>query len=167
MTLQAKYDIMNPTSLCSADAPTEKEAKDMSGAKITALYCRLSQEDERLGESLSIEHQKEILLQYAKEHRFPNPVFFVDDGYSGTDFERPGFKKMLSEIEGGNVGILLTKDLSVRTLGYAAELMRQEAAILGSDVVVLDTYCIPASMLIMMIHALLMGVNEALTEVKG
>ena len=47
--------------------------------KITALYCRLSQEDERMGESLSIENQKSILLQYAKEHHFPNPVFFVDD----------------------------------------------------------------------------------------
>ncbi len=84
----------------------------MSGAKITALYCRLSQEDERLGESLSIEHQKEILLQYAREHRFPNPTFFVDDGYSGTNFDRPGFQKMLAEIEAGRVGILLTKDLS-------------------------------------------------------
>ena len=60
----------------------------MNGAtsKITALYCRLSQEDERAGESLSIENQKMILLQYAKEHRFPNPTFFVDDGYSGTNF---------------------------------------------------------------------------------
>ncbi len=46
--------------------------------KIAALYCRLSQEDERLGESLSIENQKSILLQYAREHRFTNPVFFVD-----------------------------------------------------------------------------------------
>ena len=57
----------------------------MSGAtnKITALYCRLSQEDARLGESLSIENQKAILLEYAKKNHFPNPVFFVDDGYSG------------------------------------------------------------------------------------
>ncbi|MBQ9264418.1 MAG: recombinase family protein, partial [Clostridia bacterium] len=84
----------------------------MSGAKITALYCRLSQEDERLGESLSIEHQKEILLQYAKEHHYPNLTFFVDDGYSGTNFERPAFKRLLAEIEAGHVGILLTKDLS-------------------------------------------------------
>ncbi len=84
----------------------------MSGAKITALYCRLSQEDERLGESLSIEHQKEILLRYAREHRFPNPTFFVDDGWSGTDFNRPGFQKLLAEIEAGHVGVLLTKDLS-------------------------------------------------------
>ena len=80
--------------------------------KITALYCRLSQEDERQGESLSIENQKAMLLQYAKEHRFPNPVFFVDDGYSGTSYERPGFQKMLDEIESGNVAVCLTKYLS-------------------------------------------------------
>ena len=80
--------------------------------KITALYCRLSQEDARMGESLSIENQKSMLLQYCKEHHFPNPLFFVDDGYSGTTYERPGFQKMLDEIEAGKVGVVLTKDLS-------------------------------------------------------
>ena len=86
----------------------------MSGAtnKITALYCRLSQEDARLGESLSIENQKAILLEYAKKNHFPNPVFFVDDGYSGTNYDRPGFQQMLSEIEAGKVVVVLTKDLS-------------------------------------------------------
>ena len=86
----------------------------MSGAtnKITALYCRLSQEDARLGESLSIENQKAILLEYAKKNYFPNPVFFVDDGYSGTNYDRPGFQSMLVEIEAGRVGIVITKDLS-------------------------------------------------------
>ena len=84
----------------------------MSGAtnKITALYCRLSQEDERLGESLSIENQKDILLDYAKKNHFSNPVFFVDDGYSGTNYDRPGFQSMLVEIEAGRVGIVITKD---------------------------------------------------------
>lgn len=81
-------------------------------SKITALYCRLSQEDERLGESLSIENQKSILLQYAREHHFPNPVFFVDDGVSGVTYDRPGFQAMLAEIEAGNVAVALTKDLS-------------------------------------------------------
>ena len=80
--------------------------------KITALYCRLSQEDARMGESLSIENQKSMLLQYCKEHHFPNLLFFVDDGYSGTTYERPGFQKMLDEIEAGKVGVVLTKDLS-------------------------------------------------------
>ena len=53
---------------------------------ITALYCRLSQEDERLGESLSIENQRLILKKYAEEHCFPNIQFYVDDGFSGADF---------------------------------------------------------------------------------
>ena len=80
--------------------------------KITALYCRLSQEDERLGESLSIENQKSILDRYARDHHFANPLFFVDDGYSGTSFERPGFQKMLDEIEADHVACVITKDLS-------------------------------------------------------
>ena len=53
-----------------------------------------------------------ILLQYAKEHRFPNPTFFVDDGYSGTNYDRPGFQAMLAEIEAGRVAVCITKDLS-------------------------------------------------------
>ncbi len=105
--------IMAPANPAQTVAP-EKEETEMLRAtdKITALYCRLSQEDERLGESLSIENQKRILEAYAKEHRFPNPVFFVDDGYSGTNFDRPGFQSMLEEIESDHVAVLLTKDLS-------------------------------------------------------
>ncbi|MBR3819366.1 MAG: recombinase family protein [Clostridia bacterium] len=80
--------------------------------KITALYCRLSQEDALAGESNSISNQKSMLLTYAKEHRFPNPTFFVDDGYSGTNFDRPGFQAMLDEIVAGNVAVCITKDLS-------------------------------------------------------
>ena len=80
--------------------------------KITALYCRLSQEDANEGDSNSITNQKDILLRYAKEHRFPNPTFFVDDGYSGTNYDRPGFQQMLSEIEAGKVAVVLSKDLS-------------------------------------------------------
>jgi DNA invertase Pin-like site-specific DNA recombinase len=104
---------MESTNPVPAVAPT-KEVTNMSEAtnKITALYCRLSQEDERAGESLSIENQKSILLQYAKEHRFPNPVFFVDDGYSGTNFDRPGFQKMLAEMEADHVSVCISKDLS-------------------------------------------------------
>lgn len=64
------------------------------------------------GNSNSIVNQKNILLQYAKDNRFPNPTFFVDDGYSGTNFDRPGFQKMLDEIESGNVAVCITKDLS-------------------------------------------------------
>ena len=78
MTNRLNDDILNTTNPVLTDAPTVKEDNNMSGAKITALYCRLSQEDERQGESLSIEHQKDILLAYAKEHRLPNPTFFVE-----------------------------------------------------------------------------------------
>ena len=80
--------------------------------KITALYCRLSQEDDRAGESLSIENQKAMLLQYAREHHFPNPTFFVDDGVSGVTYDRPGFQAMLAKIEAGRVAVAITKDLS-------------------------------------------------------
>lgn len=113
MTTEQCYVTMEPTNPVPAVAPT-KEVTDMSGAtqKITALYCRLSQEDARLGESVSVENQKAILLSYCKEHHFPNPVFFVDDGYSGFSYDRPGFKDMLAEIEAGHVAVCLTKDLS-------------------------------------------------------
>ena len=80
--------------------------------KMTALYCRLSQEDDRAGESLPIESQKAMLLQYAREHHFPNPTFFVDDGVSGVTYDRPGFQAMLAEIEAGRVAVAITKDLS-------------------------------------------------------
>ena len=79
---------------------------------ITALYCRLSQEDERLGESLSIENQRLMLKKYAEEHRFPNIQFYVDDGFSGADFNRPAFKRMMYEVECGRVGIVIVKDQS-------------------------------------------------------
>ena len=57
-----------------------------------------------------------ILLQYAKENRFSNPTFFVDDGYSGTNYDRPGFQAMLAEIEAGRVAVCITKDLSIKYL---------------------------------------------------
>ena len=96
-----------------AVAPLKEDAEMQRATdKITALYCRLSQEDANEGESNSIQNQKAILLQYAKEHRFPNPTFFVDDGYSGTNYDRPGFQAMLAEIEAGKVAVCCTKDLS-------------------------------------------------------
>uniref|UniRef100_UPI003AB4DC47 recombinase family protein n=1 Tax=Eisenbergiella sp. TaxID=1924109 RepID=UPI003AB4DC47 len=62
--------------------------------KITALYCRLSQDDALDGESNSITNQKSLLSKYATEHGFRNPMFFVDDGVSGTTFQRPNFMRM-------------------------------------------------------------------------
>ena len=80
--------------------------------KITALYCRLSQEDLQAGESGSIQHQKMILQRYADEHHFLNTKFFVDDGFSGVSFEREGLQAMLQEVEAGRVATVITKDLS-------------------------------------------------------
>ena len=80
--------------------------------KITALYCRLSQEDLQAGESGSIQHQKMILQRYAEEHHFLNTQFFVDDGFSGVSFEREGLQSMLQEVEAGRVATVITKDLS-------------------------------------------------------
>jgi len=80
--------------------------------KKTALYCRLSKDDERQGESLSIESQKLMLSNYAREHRLMPYKFYVDDGYSGLNFDRPGFQSMLDDISDGVVGTVVTKDLS-------------------------------------------------------
>ena len=80
--------------------------------KITALYCRLSQDDMLAGESNSITNQKEILLRYAKENGFVNPQIYADDGYSGTNFDRPDFQRMKADIENGKVGTVIVKDLS-------------------------------------------------------
>ena len=80
--------------------------------KITALYCRLSQEDMQAGESESIQNQKIILQRYADDHHFFNTRFFVDDGFSGVSFEREGLQAMLREVESGNVATVITKDLS-------------------------------------------------------
>ena len=78
--------------------------------KITALYCRLSQDDGLDGDSNSIQNQKKILEQYAIDHRFPNPQFYVDDGYSGASFNRPDFQRMMADMEDGKIGIIITKD---------------------------------------------------------
>jgi len=113
MTSERESVIMDSTNPVQTVAP-EKEETEMLRAtdKITALYCRLSQEDALEGESNSISNQRRILEAFARERKFPNPVFFVDDGYSGTDFDRPGFQEMLDEIEADHVAVVLTKDLS-------------------------------------------------------
>lgn len=80
--------------------------------KITALYCRLSQEDENKGDSDSIVNQKEILMKYAQDNGYPNIRVFADDGYSGVSFNRPAFQEIIQLMEAGKIGILITKDLS-------------------------------------------------------
>jgi len=80
--------------------------------KWTALYCRLSRDDDNEGDSNSIQHQKQILEKYAKAHSTTNYKFYVDDGYSGTSFNRPGFQEMLADIEAGYVDCVIVKDMS-------------------------------------------------------
>lgn len=79
---------------------------------ITALYCRLSQEDTLDGDSNSIINQKAILSKYASDNNYPSPQFYIDDGWSGTNFERPSFKEMIKDIEDGKVKNVIVKDMS-------------------------------------------------------
>ena len=80
--------------------------------KITALYERLSRDDELQGESNSILNQKTYLESYARQQGFSNLRHFTDDGYSGINFNRPGFAAMVREIEAGNVATVIVKDMS-------------------------------------------------------
>lgn len=107
-----------------------KTAKD----SITALYCRLSVDDELNGESNSITHQKEMLEEYAQKNNFYNIKFYVDDGYSGTNFNRPAFKELIKNIDSGLVGTVIVKDMSrlgrdYLKVGYYSEVYFGEAGV--------------------------------------
>ena len=80
--------------------------------KITALYERLSRDDDVAGDSNSILNQKRYLESYAKQRGYTNIVHYTDDGWSGGNFERPGWKRLVADIEAGKVAHLLCKDLS-------------------------------------------------------
>lgn len=79
---------------------------------VTALYCRLSRDDDVQGDSNSIANQKKLLSKYAKEYGLSNTKYFVDDGYTGTNFNRPGFTEMIEAAEEGYIGSILVKDMS-------------------------------------------------------
>ena len=83
-----------------------------AGEKITALYCRLSRDDELQGDSNSIINQKTILQKYADDNGFRNTSVFADDGYSGTNFERPDWKRLMHLVDEGRVGTIIVKDMS-------------------------------------------------------
>lgn len=111
-----------------------KNNQIFGGEKITALYCRLSRDDDLSGDSNSIVHQKEILGEYARRYGFLNAVYYVDDGYSGTNFNRPDFQRMLKDIESGLVGVVIVKDMSrfgrnYIMVGYYTEMLFQQAGI--------------------------------------
>lgn len=101
---------------------------------ITAIYCRLSVDDELSGESNSITHQKEMLGEYAQKKGFGNVKFYVDDGYSGTNFNRPAFKELIQDIDAGYVGTVIVKDMSrlgrdYLKVGYYSEVYFGEAGV--------------------------------------
>ncbi|MBQ4443939.1 MAG: recombinase family protein [Clostridia bacterium] len=111
-----------------------KKNRINGGDSVTALYCRLSRDDELTGDSNSITHQKEILGEYARKHGFHNYRYYVDDGYSGTNFDRPDFQRMLSDIESGEVGTVIVKDMSrfgrnYIMVGYFTEILFPTAKI--------------------------------------
>lgn len=93
-------------------AKTNNNKTYYGGEKITALYGRLSRDDELVGDSNSIVHQKEMLAKYAKEHSFTNTAFYIDDGFSGTNFNRPDFQRMMSDVEEGKIATIIVKDMS-------------------------------------------------------
>lgn len=88
------------------------QSKKKDNVGITALYCRLSRDDGGEGDSNSVANQKKLLSKYAKEHKFPNTRYYVDDGYTGTNFNRPGFQQMLEDIDLGYISIVIVKDMS-------------------------------------------------------
>ena len=80
--------------------------------KITALYCRLSRDDDQQGDSNSIVNQRAFLTKFAKEKGFRNLEYFVDDGYSGANFQRPDWQRMMAMVDEGKIGIVIAKDMS-------------------------------------------------------
>ena len=80
--------------------------------KITALYCRISLDDGGDNESMSISNQKIMLRDFAEKHGMFQYEYYVDDGYTGRNFNRPSFQRMIADIEAGKIGCVITKDLS-------------------------------------------------------
>ena len=102
--------------------------------RITALYCRLSQDDGREGESNSIVNQRKLLQEYARSHHFKNLQVFVDDGWSGTNFDRPSFRQMEQMIEAGEVGTVIVKDMSRLGRNYLQVGMYTDIVFVENDV---------------------------------
>ncbi|MDD3199604.1 MAG: recombinase family protein [Eubacteriales bacterium] len=102
--------------------------------KLTALYCRLSRDDELQGDSNSIKNQKTILQKYADDNGFANTEFFVDDGYSGTNFDRPDWQRLLSQVEEGNISTVIVKDMSRLGRDYLKVGYYTEVLFPGSDI---------------------------------
>ena len=109
-------------------------SKQLNSIKITALYERLSRDDELQGESNSITNQKHFLEDYARKNGFVNIRHFTDDGVSGTTFDREGFQSMIAEVEAGNVAVIIVKDMSrfgrdYLNVGFYTEVMFKEKGV--------------------------------------
>ena len=112
MTATQKHDII---SICTTVLSADQQPKEdimLDQQKITILYCRLSNEDAQDGESNSIANQREYLTRYARDHGYTNLKILVDDGYTGTNFNRPGAQEGFELVKQGLVGCWLVKDLS-------------------------------------------------------
>ena len=112
MTETQKHDII---SICTTVLSADQQPKEdimLDQQKITILYCRLSNEDAQEGESNSIANQREYLTRYARDHGYTNLKILVDDGYTGTNFNRPGVQEGFELVKQGLVGCWLVKDLS-------------------------------------------------------
>lgn len=107
---------MNKSTLTIKDIKTQN--LNSLPDKITALYCRLSAEDANEGESNSISNQKQILAQVAIRENLPNPFFFVDDGFSGSNAQRPDFQLMMNLVDSGKIQAVIVKDLSRLSRDY-------------------------------------------------
>lgn len=113
---------------------TNRQSYTAKDDKITALYCRLSRDDELQGDSNSIRNQKAILQKYAAEHGFTNVKEFVDDGYSGTNFDRPDWNKLMELVDEGKVGTIIVKDMSRLGRDYLKVGMYTEMVFPNADV---------------------------------
>ena len=105
-----------------------------AGEKITALYCRLSRDDELQGDSNSIINQKAILQKYADDNGFRNTFLFVDDGYSGTTFDRPDWNRLMGLVDEGRVGTIIVKDMSRLGRDYLKVGMYTEMVFPNADI---------------------------------
>ena len=108
--------------------------KNSESQKITALYERLSRDDDLAGDSNSIVNQKAMLESYAKEKGFDNLEHYTDDGWSGGNFERPDWKRLIGDIEAGKIGCVIAKDMSrigrdYLQVGFYTEVMFREKGV--------------------------------------
>lgn len=111
-----------------------RPSSSIAGDKITALYCRLSRDDDLQGESNSIVNQKAILKKFADDQGFSNTMYFVDDGYSGTNFNRPDWQRLNGMIDEGRIGTIIVKDMSRLGRDYLQVGMYTEIVFPNNDI---------------------------------